>query len=92
MLCFGRRLWPWMKLGISDSLSEVKAVDEVILESLSASDNLSIDDCEARQMASLCVAVLDRLFPDAPAVDPVAVLLWCTGRIPKAAVDLQRGG
>jgi hypothetical protein len=30
--------------------------------------------------ASLCAAVLTRLFPDAPAGDPAAVLLWCTGR------------
>lgn len=29
---------------------------------------------------SLCAAVLDRLFPDAPEGDPVQVLLWCTGR------------
>lgn len=28
----------------------------------------------------LCAAVLARLFPDAPAGDPVQVLLWCTGR------------
>lgn len=47
---------------------------------------------------SLCSAVLARLFPDAPAGDPVQVLLWCTGRtdlpgrprphswVPKAAV------
>ncbi|ASW52935.1 maleylpyruvate isomerase N-terminal domain-containing protein [Plantactinospora sp. KBS50] len=29
---------------------------------------------------SLCAAVLTRLFPDAPAGDPVRVLLWSTGR------------
>ena len=29
---------------------------------------------------SLCSAVLARLFPDAPAGDPVQVLLWSTGR------------
>ncbi|MFU8874739.1 maleylpyruvate isomerase N-terminal domain-containing protein [Micromonospora sp. SL4-19] len=28
----------------------------------------------------LCVGVLNRLFPDAPAGDPVEVLLWMTGR------------
>jgi len=28
----------------------------------------------------LCAAVLDRLFPGAPAGDPVEVLLWSTGR------------
>ncbi|MFD9123980.1 maleylpyruvate isomerase N-terminal domain-containing protein [Kitasatospora sp. NPDC059571] len=28
----------------------------------------------------LCAAVLARLFPDAPAGEPAAVLLWCTGR------------
>jgi hypothetical protein len=30
----------------------------------------------------LCSGVLDRLFPDAPAGSPAAVLLWCTGRAP----------
>jgi len=29
---------------------------------------------------SLCAAILSRLFPDAPPGDPVAVLLWSTGR------------
>jgi hypothetical protein len=29
---------------------------------------------------SLCSAVLARLFPNAPAGDPVQALLWCTGR------------
>jgi hypothetical protein len=30
--------------------------------------------------ASLCAAVLSRLFPDAPAGEPAGVLLWSTGR------------
>jgi hypothetical protein len=30
----------------------------------------------------LCKGVLDRLFPDAPAGSPAAVLLWCAGRAP----------
>ncbi|GAA2741266.1 MULTISPECIES: maleylpyruvate isomerase N-terminal domain-containing protein [Kitasatospora] len=30
--------------------------------------------------AGMCAAVLGRLFPDAPAGEPEAVLLWCTGR------------
>jgi hypothetical protein len=30
---------------------------------------------------ALSAAVPHRLFPDAPAGDPAAVLLWCTGRI-----------
>jgi hypothetical protein len=30
---------------------------------------------------SVSAGVLARLFPDAPGGDPVAVLLWCTGRI-----------
>jgi hypothetical protein len=30
--------------------------------------------------ATLCAAVLARLFPDAPDGDPAQVLLWCTGR------------
>lgn len=32
--------------------------------------------------AGLCAAVLRRLFPDAPAGEPVPVLLWMTGRAP----------
>lgn len=31
--------------------------------------------------ADLCRPVLDRLFPNAPDVDPAHALLWCTGRI-----------
>jgi hypothetical protein len=31
--------------------------------------------------AALCARVLSRLFPDAPPGDPVAALLWCTGRL-----------
>lgn len=31
--------------------------------------------------APLAAGVLARLFPEAPAGDPVAALLWCTGRI-----------
>lgn len=34
-----------------------------------------------RPPAELSTPVLARLFPDAPAGDPSAVLLWCTGRI-----------
>jgi hypothetical protein len=37
-----------------------------------------------RPPGPLCVTVLSRLFPDAPAGDPAGVLLWCTGR---AALD-----
>ncbi|MFE2722340.1 maleylpyruvate isomerase N-terminal domain-containing protein [Kitasatospora sp. NPDC059327] len=33
-----------------------------------------------RPPAGLCAAALERLFPDAPAGEPAAVLLWCTGR------------
>jgi hypothetical protein len=33
-----------------------------------------------RPPAAMCSPVLTRLFPDAPAGDPSAVLLWCTGR------------
>lgn len=33
-----------------------------------------------RPPASLCTAVLGRLFPGAPPGEPVRVLLWCTGR------------
>ncbi|MFF2656364.1 maleylpyruvate isomerase N-terminal domain-containing protein [Kitasatospora sp. NPDC058032] len=35
---------------------------------------------EWRPPQRLATAVLARLFPDAPAGDPVDVLLWCTGR------------
>lgn len=31
--------------------------------------------------ASLCAAVVTRLFPGAPDGDPAQVLLWCTGRV-----------
>ncbi|MGF7239014.1 MAG: hypothetical protein ACQSGP_29285 [Frankia sp.] len=30
--------------------------------------------------AALCMAVLTRLFPDAPSGEPDPILLWCTGR------------
>jgi hypothetical protein len=33
-----------------------------------------------RPPAEMCAPVLARLFPDAPAGDPSAVLLWCAGR------------
>jgi hypothetical protein len=33
-----------------------------------------------RPPAEMCAPVLARLFSDAPPGDPVAVLLWCTGR------------
>ena len=35
-----------------------------------------------RPPAELCVPVLERLFPDAPAGDPTEVLLWSCGRTP----------
>jgi hypothetical protein len=35
-----------------------------------------------RPPADACSAVLDRLRPDAPAGDPVDLLLWATGRVP----------
>lgn len=34
-----------------------------------------------RPPPELCVPVLDRLFPSAPAIDPTDALLWCSGRL-----------
>jgi hypothetical protein len=53
-------------------------VNEVLVHSYDITRGLEVD---WRPPESLCSAVLGRLFPDAPAGDPVAVLLWCTGRI-----------
>jgi hypothetical protein len=53
-------------------------VNEILVHSYDITQGLSVDWLPP---ASLCAAVLDRLFPDAPTGDPVAVLLWCTGRI-----------
>lgn len=41
--------------------------------------------------ADLCSRVLARLFPDAPAGSPTAVLLWCTGRSPLGDLPRQAG-
>ena len=53
-------------------------VNEILVHSYDITQGLSVD---WRPPASLCAAVLDRLFPEAPTGDPVAALLWCTGRI-----------
>ncbi len=52
-------------------------VAETLLHTHDITRGLAVDWLPS---ASLSTAVLDRLFPDAPAGDPVQVLLWCTGR------------
>ncbi|WP_216592482.1 hypothetical protein [Verrucosispora sioxanthis] len=52
-------------------------VNETLVHTWDIAQGLGID---WRPPAELCAAVLARLFPQAPAGDPVDVLLWCTGR------------
>lgn len=52
-------------------------VNETLVHTYDISQGLGIDWCPP---PALCAAVLARLFPDAPAGDPVQVLLWSTGR------------
>jgi len=52
-------------------------VNETLVHTYDIIQGLGID---WRPTESLCAAVLARLFPDAPAGDPVQVLLWSTGR------------
>jgi hypothetical protein len=53
-------------------------VNEVLVHCYDITRGLTVDWLPP---GDLCSAVLDRLFPEAPAGDPVAALLWCTGRI-----------
>jgi hypothetical protein len=69
------RAWHW---GPTDpSGFAALGVNETLLHTHDITRGLGID---WRPPASLCAAVLARLFPGAPAGDPVEVLLWSTGR------------
>jgi hypothetical protein len=52
-------------------------VNETLVHTCDIAQGLGIS---WRPPPALCAAVLARLFPDAPAGDPVEVLLWSTGR------------
>jgi hypothetical protein len=52
-------------------------VNETLVHTYDITQGLGI---EWRPPESLCAAVLARLLPDAPAGDPVQILLWSTGR------------
>ncbi|SCL55253.1 hypothetical protein GA0070604_3163 [Micromonospora eburnea] len=54
-------------------------VAETLLHTCDITGGLRLDWSPPPQ---LCAGVLGRLFPDAPGGDPVAVLLWMTGRAP----------
>ena len=88
------RAWHW---GATDpSGFAALAVNETLVHTYDITQGLGIGWLPP---ASLCAAVLARLFPDAPDGDPVQVLLWSTGRveledrprvtswIPRAAID-----
>lgn len=69
------RAWHW---GPTDpSGFAALGVNETLLHTHDITRGLGID---WRPPESLCAAVLERLFPDAPEGDPVRVLLWSTGR------------
>lgn len=69
------RAWHW---GPTDpSGFAALGVNETLLHTFDITRGLGID---WRPPEPLCTAVLARLFPDAPAGDPVQVLLWSTGR------------
>jgi hypothetical protein len=71
------RAWHW---GPTDpSGFAALGVDEILVHTYDITQGLRV---AWRPPASLCAAVLRRLFPDAPAGEPVDVLLWCTGRAP----------
>jgi hypothetical protein len=53
------------------------AVAETLLHTVDLTRGLGV---EWSPPADLCAGVLARLFPHAPAGEPVPVLLWCTGR------------
>jgi hypothetical protein len=54
-------------------------VNEILMHTYDIADGLQV---AWRPPSALCATVLRRLFPDAPAGNPVEVLLWCTGREP----------
>ncbi|MFC6286982.1 maleylpyruvate isomerase family mycothiol-dependent enzyme [Nocardioides sp. GCM10027113] len=70
------RAWhPW---GTSDPEGSLAmAAAEGLLHTWDVTSALGSD---WRPPSALCSPVLDRLFPDAPNVDPTEALLWCTGR------------
>jgi Mycothiol maleylpyruvate isomerase N-terminal domain len=53
-------------------------VNEMLVHTWDIAQGLSV---RWQPPAGLCSAVLERLFPDAPAGDPVKGLLWATGRM-----------
>jgi len=69
------RAWHW---GPTDpSGFAAMGVNETLVHTHDITQGLGID---WRPPASLCAAVLARLFPGAPEGDPAQVLLWATGR------------
>lgn len=69
------RAWHW---GPTDpSGFAALGVNETLVHTHDITEGLGIS---WKPPDSLCSAVLARLFPDAPAGDPVQVLLWSTGR------------
>ncbi|MEV4556334.1 DinB family protein [Kitasatospora sp. NPDC049285] len=71
----GLRAWHW---GPCDPGGfAAMGVAEVLLHTHDITLGLGVDWTPP---AALCAAVLARLFPDAPAGEPLPVLLWCTGR------------
>ncbi len=69
------RAWHW---GPTDpSGFAAMGVNETLVHTYDIAQGLGIN---WRPPASLCVAVLARLFPGSPAGDPARALLWSTGR------------
>jgi Mycothiol maleylpyruvate isomerase N-terminal domain len=69
------RAWHW---GLTDpSGFAALGVNETLMHTYDITQGLGIS---WRPPGALSAAVLARLFPDAPAGDPVQVLLWSTGR------------
>jgi mycothiol maleylpyruvate isomerase-like protein len=69
------RAWHW---GPTDpSGFAAMGVNETLMHTHDITEGLGV---RWHPPESLCTAVLDRLFPDAPAGDPVRILLWSTGR------------
>ncbi len=69
------RAWHW---GPCDPAGfAAMGVAETVLHTVDITRGLGVDWTPP---ADLCAGVLARLFPTAPAGDPVAVLLWQTGR------------
>ncbi|MEU6479711.1 hypothetical protein ABZ858_22995 [Streptomyces sp. NPDC047017] len=73
----GRSLRAWRRVPCGPTVFAAMGVAEILLHADDITRTLGMDWLPS---ASLCVAVLDRLFPGAPPGEPVRVLLWCTGR------------